>query len=162
MGKYIGKTTKSQVEFENWLYAGNDISVRFHGSKYILLDHNCNTFSDYVLRVGLGFNGQNSVPEWILDLPRKVMSSLLGSLLASNMENLQLFGNENAHVRRNYASQAFLTPPFVPPPCHQNSSFITSAPASVPPVPLSLSWHEQNNSNSSKTAISKSNSETEK
>jgi len=156
--KYIGKTTKTQVEFENWLYTGNDIPLRFHGSKYKLLEHNCNTFSDYVLRVGLGFNAQNSVPEWILDLPQKVMSSLLGSLLASSMENMQPFGNENTRIRRNDTPQTFSTPP-VPPSWHQNSSFIPSAPASVPPVPLS--WQQQNNNNSNKN-ISKSNPEAEK
>lgn len=89
--KLIGKTSKTQAEFENWLYYGNDIPSRFHGSRYQLLEHNCNTFSDYALRHGFGFNV--GVPQWILDVPRKVMSSPLAMMLASSMENMQPFGN---------------------------------------------------------------------
>jgi len=89
--KLIGKTSKTQSEFETWLYFGDDIPSRFHGSRYKLLEHNCNTFSDYALRHGFGFSV--GVPQWILDVPRKVMSSPLGMMLASSMENMQPFGN---------------------------------------------------------------------
>jgi len=126
--KLIGKTNKSKLEFENCLYYGNDVPIRFHGTTYKLLEHNCNTFSNYALRNVFGFNA--GVPDWILDVPRKVMSSPLGMMLASSMENMQPFGNTNSTMNSTAPSAQSrpsgfttnTTNPPVPPSWQQNSS----------------------------------------
>jgi len=132
--KLIGRTNKSKLEFENWLYYGTDVPRRFHGTTYKLLEHNCNTFSNYVLRDIFGFNV--GVPDYVLDVPRKVMSSPLGSMLASSMENMQPFGNTNSTM--NSTAPSAQTRP---------SGFTTTT--TNPPVPPS--WQHNSSVNKSET-----------
>ncbi len=55
---------------------------RYQGSRYSLLDHNCNNFSDEVSRHLTG----KSIPQHILDLPEKVKKSPVAPILAPLIE----------------------------------------------------------------------------
>jgi len=54
----------------------------FHGGRYDLFKHNCNNFSSYLTK----FLGVENIPQHILDLPDKVMSSPMAAMLRPILE----------------------------------------------------------------------------
>jgi len=78
--KLLGKTN---VNMENLTaYITNLGLSEFHGSRYDLFKHNCNNFSSYLTK----FLGVDDIPQHILDLPNKVMSSPIAAMLRPILE----------------------------------------------------------------------------
>lgn len=63
-------------------YLRNIGSNEYHGSRYDLFQHNCNNFSDTLAK----FLGLPGIPQYILDLPSKVMNSPIAAMLRPIME----------------------------------------------------------------------------
>mmetsp|Transcript_37864 Transcript_37864/g.55775 ORF Transcript_37864/g.55775 Transcript_37864/m.55775 type:complete len:579 (+) Transcript_37864:224-1960(+) len=80
----MGTTTLSRMEFERWCH--NVASREYSTSSYDLLSRNCNNFADYALRDGLNLNG--GVPDWVLDVPNRFLSSPMGAMLRPMLENM--------------------------------------------------------------------------
>jgi len=78
----LGRTLKSQSQFHRWL---NSVGERFSPSKYDLLKHNCNNFTDEASKFLLG----KPIPDWITGLPERALSSPLGAMIRPMLENLQ-------------------------------------------------------------------------
>ncbi|GJP54347.1 hypothetical protein CLOM_g13447 [Closterium sp. NIES-68] len=78
----LGSTEVPRDLFEQFLA---DVSARYSPQRYSLLSHNCNHFSDDVAHFLLG----RGIPSRILDLPRRVLSSPQGSLLAPLLQQLE-------------------------------------------------------------------------
>ena len=58
--------------------------TEFHGTKYDLLQHNCNNFSSSLTK----FLGVQDVPRHILALPNYVLSTPLGAILGNLAKNM--------------------------------------------------------------------------
>ncbi|CAI5975629.1 unnamed protein product [Closterium sp. NIES-64] len=78
----LGCTEIPRDLFEQFLA---DVSVNYSPHRYSLLSHNCNHFSDEVAHFLLG----RGIPSRILDLPRHVLSSPQGALLAPLLQQLE-------------------------------------------------------------------------
>ncbi|CAI5477470.1 unnamed protein product [Closterium sp. Yama58-4] len=78
----LGCTEIPRDLFEQFLA---DISANYSPQRYSLLSHNCNHFSDEVAHFLLG----RGIPTRILDLPRHVLSSPQGALLAPLLQQLE-------------------------------------------------------------------------
>ena len=68
----LGHTTCTEQEFEAWCRA-QSTRGGFSPTDYDLLTRNCNNFSEVAAKQGLRL--QRGVPQWILELPQKFMSS---------------------------------------------------------------------------------------
>ncbi|KAF7457671.1 UBA/TS-N domain-containing protein [Cryptosporidium felis] len=78
----LGVTKKSQTELNGHLEA---ISREFNSENYDLLNHNCNHFSDNVVRFLLG----EGIPAYILNLPNEVMRTPFGSMILPMLQKAQ-------------------------------------------------------------------------
>ncbi|CAI5526130.1 unnamed protein product [Closterium sp. Naga37s-1] len=78
----LGCTEIPRDLFEQFLA---DVSANYSPHRYSLLSHNCNHFSDEVAHFLLG----RGIPSRILDLPRHVLSSPQGALLAPLLQQLE-------------------------------------------------------------------------
>ncbi|KAL7067838.1 UBA/TS-N domain-containing protein [Cryptosporidium serpentis] len=78
----LGTTDKSQQELNDYL---KSISNKFSSEKYDLINHNCNHFSDSVVRYLVG----EGIPSYILDLPNEVMKTPFGSMILPMLQKAQ-------------------------------------------------------------------------
>ena len=78
----LGFTNKSQMELNGHL---ESISNKYTSENYDLLNHNCNHFSDNIVRFLLG----DGIPSYILDLPNEVMKTPFGSMLLPILQKAQ-------------------------------------------------------------------------
>ena len=81
----LGHTTCTQQEFENWCRSMHN--GEFSPTSYDLITRNCNNFSDAAAK---SLRLPKAVPQWILDLPQKFMSSPLGMMLRPMLEEMQM------------------------------------------------------------------------
>lgn len=93
----LGTTTVSASEFEDWIQSmTTSPQSDFHATKYNLFDNNCNHFSQRAIQEGLRISStpqeQPVVPQWILDVPQKVLASPMGPMLRPVLENMQVSG----------------------------------------------------------------------
>ena len=88
--KSLGKTTKTQQEFETWCYEQGR-NGQFGVESYDLLTRNCNNFSNEAALHGL--NLPTGIPQWILDVPSKFLSSPMGMMIRPILEGMQLSNN---------------------------------------------------------------------
>jgi len=85
----LGNTSVSRDEFHTWCQNCTH-SGEYAPASYDLLAHNCNNFShDAALR---GLKLPSGVPDWILDVPRKFLSSPMGQMVRPMLENMQMRG----------------------------------------------------------------------
>jgi len=78
--KSLGNTN---IDMENLTaYLTNIGQSEFHGGRYDLFKHNCNNFSSSLTK----FLGVDDIPQHILDLPNKVMSSPIAAMLRPILE----------------------------------------------------------------------------
>ncbi|KAL7520198.1 hypothetical protein ACHAWX_004944 [Stephanocyclus meneghinianus] len=88
--KLLGRTQKTQREFEEWcLEQGRNGT--FGVESYDLLSRNCNNFSHEAAIHGLRL--PNGIPQWILDVPSKFLSSPMGMMMRPILEGMQLSNN---------------------------------------------------------------------
>ena len=81
----LGHTTCTQHEFENWCRSMH--TGEFSPTSYDLITRNCNNFSDAAAK---SLRLPKAVPQWILDLPQKFMSSPLGMMMRPMLEQMQM------------------------------------------------------------------------
>ncbi|MES1922839.1 hypothetical protein MHBO_004366, partial [Bonamia ostreae] len=82
LNKSMGETTKSEKEFEAHL---TNVRPNYTSSKYDLLQHNCNNFTDEMCL----FLVNKRIPAHITGLPAEVMSSPMGAVLRPILSSLQ-------------------------------------------------------------------------
>ncbi|KAI3990830.1 hypothetical protein MKX01_011738 [Papaver californicum] len=76
----LGVTHVPKEIFEEYL---QEISPRYTAETYNLLRHNCNNFSNEVAQFLVGTN----IPDYILELPNDVLSSLMGAMIIEEKTN---------------------------------------------------------------------------
>ncbi|XP_078173794.1 uncharacterized protein LOC144567519 isoform X2 [Carex rostrata] len=130
----LGTTHIPEEVFEEYL---QEISSKYIPETYDLLSHNCNNFTNEVAQ----FLVDKTIPNYILDLPKEVMSSPMGALIMPMIQRLE------TTMRSGAVPQApqFVSSPAIPPstsprnninpsPKSNPSSSATSA-NSASPVP---------------------------
>jgi hypothetical protein len=103
----LGYTNVTEQEFESWCHA-QTASGRFGPESYDLFLNNCNNFSDEAARYGLRL--QRGTPQWILDVPQKVLSSPMGAMLRPMMEQMQVTRNAPTNLPARVVSQSSFAP----------------------------------------------------
>jgi hypothetical protein len=82
----LGTTRISQADFEAWCQTTG--SVRFNAQSYDLLRCNCNNFSHEAALQGLELS--QGVPDWILQVPQRFLSSPMGQMIRPMLEQMQV------------------------------------------------------------------------
>jgi len=83
----LGHTAVSQEEFEGWCRKHVENGL-YASHSYDLFLRNCNNFSHHAATEGLRL--KQAVPDWILDVPRRVLASPMGSLIRPMLEQMQI------------------------------------------------------------------------
>lgn len=91
----LGNTSVSRTEFESWC-SNMMLSGRYSAAAYDLLSRNCNNFSHDAALQGLQLSA--GVPQWILDIPGRFLSSPMGQMVRPMLQNMQLTNVEGAQV----------------------------------------------------------------
>merc|ERR1719348_1337424 len=78
----LGETQITEDIFKDYLY--NQSRDRFRGDRYNLLQHNCNNFSHETAQFLVG----RGIPQHIIDLPREVLSTPMGQMLAPMLQQM--------------------------------------------------------------------------
>jgi len=78
----LGVTTRTDDELRTFL---RSISHRFTMETYDLFNNNCNNFSDEVSKFLLN----KGIPQFILDVPSKVLATPMGSMIGQMMKGMQ-------------------------------------------------------------------------
>ena len=89
----LGITNISQAEFEEWCQTTG--ANRFNVHSYDLLQCNCNHFSHEAALQGLKLS--RGVPEWVLEVPQRFLSSPMGQMIRPMLEQMQV--TQRAPVR---------------------------------------------------------------
>lgn len=89
----IGETFIPQAVFSD--YVRGLAESTFRGTKYNLLHHNCNTFSEDLCQFLCGVG----IPKYILDLPQEFLSTPLGQSLAPLIASLDSGGDPTANFQ---------------------------------------------------------------
>lgn len=89
----IGQTFIPQAVFSD--YVRGLAESTFRGTKYNLLRHNCNTFSEDLCQFLCGVG----IPKYILDLPQEFLSTPLGQSLAPLIASLDSGGDPTANFQ---------------------------------------------------------------
>lgn len=87
----IGKTFIPLSVFTDYVRGLGEST--FRGSRYDLLRHNCNTFSEDLCQFLCGVG----IPKYILDLPQEVLSTPLGQILLPLIESLGSSGDPTSN-----------------------------------------------------------------
>jgi hypothetical protein len=86
----LGQTTMNRVQFEQWC-----IQVMQNGmhsaAAYDLLLRNCNNFSHDAALQGLRLS--KGVPEWVLNVPGRFLSSTMGQMVRPMLQNMQVMSD---------------------------------------------------------------------
>lgn len=82
----LGRTAVSRGAFDAWCLSVS--SDEFHAGSYDLLRRNCNHFSHEAAVRGLRL--ARGVPEWVLDVPRRFLSSPMGQVIRPMLEEMQV------------------------------------------------------------------------
>jgi len=85
----IGYTAVSHLEFDNWCMQ-QMADGKFSGHAYDLFQNNCNNFSHHAALHGLLL--ERGVPQYILDIPQKFLSSPMGQMIKPMLESMQVQG----------------------------------------------------------------------
>jgi hypothetical protein len=83
----LGRTTVNKAQFEHWCRSVHQ-NGQYSADAYDLLSRNCNNFSHDAALTGLRLS--RGVPEWVLDVPRRFLSSPMGQMIRPMLENMQL------------------------------------------------------------------------
>jgi hypothetical protein len=100
--KLLGRTNKTRGEFEDWC-AEQGRNGQFGMESYDLLTRNCNNFSHEAALHGLQL--PTGIPQWILDVPSKFLSSPMGMMIRPILEGMQLSNNAPTNMPHHGASR---------------------------------------------------------
>jgi len=84
----LGRTTVPLWQFEQWC-ARMVRNGTYSPTAYDLLNRNCNNFSRDAATQGLGMPAER-FPAWILDVPRRFLSSPVGQMVRPLLENMRI------------------------------------------------------------------------
>lgn len=83
----LGRTPVTREAFERWCVSVVQDGT-YSANSYDLLSRNCNNFShDAALR---GLKLSRGVPEWVLDVPRRFLSSPMGQVVRPMLQQMQV------------------------------------------------------------------------
>lgn len=85
----LGTTAVSKAEFDNWCFQQMQ-SGQYAMQAYDLLHRNCNHFSHHAALQGLRLSA--GVPDWILEVPQRFLSSPMGQMIRPMLEQMQITG----------------------------------------------------------------------
>jgi hypothetical protein len=85
----LGSTNVSQESFESWCYTMMNNGI-YAGRNYDLIECNCNNFSHDAALMALEL--PKGVPDWILNVPHKFISSPMGQLIRPMLQQMQISG----------------------------------------------------------------------
>ncbi|OQR92532.1 PPPDE peptidase domain-containing protein, partial [Thraustotheca clavata] len=102
----MGNTQVPQSEFIAFL---QEIQPRFTAATYNLLSNNCNNFSNEVANFLLGEN----IPQHILELPERVLSTPMGAMFRPMVEELQGRMAQNIQMHHNPSPLNNIAPPVI-------------------------------------------------
>ena len=121
----LGTTSVSKTEFEQWCQRQQQSGGRYTAASYDLLERNCNNFSHDAALEGLRL--PQGVPQWILEVPGKFLSSPMGQMVRPVLQNMQVTGGGSGGMAAPFSN----TP---------TSHFGAAAPAPPPTAPLANPW----------------------
>jgi hypothetical protein len=124
----LGTTTCTEVEFEDWCRR-MDRTGQFNAEAYDLLYRNCNTFSQEASQ----FLGVRSVPQWILDVPQRFLSSPMGMMVRPILEGMQMSNNAPTNLGGGAMGNAHTAMPTLQRTHHTPSLSSSAAAAAVNP-----------------------------
>ena len=116
----LGRTRVSRRQWEQWCQrmAARDRGP-YSATSYDLLTRNCNNFSYDAVTQGLGLSAQ-VFPTWILDVPRRFLSSPMGQMVRPLLENMRVTHPAGAQSVLPAVDAAPPPPPTPPPPSDYN------------------------------------------
>lgn len=82
----LGTTRVTQQQFEAWCSTTG--SAKFHAYSYDLLQRNCNNFTHEAAIEGLKLS--QGIPDWILHVPQRFLSSPMGMMVRPMLEQMQI------------------------------------------------------------------------
>jgi len=85
----LGHTRVPRAVFEDWCAAQARSGGTYSASSYDLLQRNCNNFSLDASTQCLGV-AADQFPAWILEVPRRFLSSPMGQMLRPMLENMRI------------------------------------------------------------------------
>jgi hypothetical protein len=127
----LGRTTVNKAQFEQWCRSVHQ-NGQYSADAYDLLSRNCNNFSHDAALTGLRLS--RGVPEWVLDVPRRFLSSPMGQMIRPMLENMQL---------SNVAGAEPVAAPFASagqPLSSSSSLSASSASTQAPAAPAANPW----------------------
>ena len=89
----LGHTSVTRDEFHSWCQTCTQTG-QYTAASYDLLTRNCNNFSHDAAIGGLKL--PEGVPDWILGVPQKFLSSPMGQMIRPMLENMQMSGGSSA------------------------------------------------------------------
>jgi PPPDE putative peptidase domain len=135
----LGRTTINQSQFEQWCQEMMRNGT-YSAAAYDLLQRNCNNFCHDAVTQCFGFS-PTVFPEWIIDVPRRFLSSPMGQVVRPMLQNMQISSAEGAEPLTeapfaNYNSSASsnsraATAVVVIPPNNPWASITTSNPSAA-------------------------------
>jgi hypothetical protein len=138
----LGETSVSRSDFEAWCQQATN-NGRYSAASYDLLERNCNNFSHDAATEGLRLS--QGVPEWILQVPQKFLSSPMGQFVRPVLQNMQVTGGSRGGGGPGTAA------PFASAPTNSFTESISNG-ASVPSaVPSSNPWASLPSTNNMET-----------
>ena len=109
----LGRTSRTEREFEDWCRA-QAANGNFGPQSYDLLTRNCNNFSEEAARNGLRL--PEGVPQWILEVPQKFLSSPMGTAMRPMLEQMQITSTAPTNLSTGAGVGAGMAPPTPAPP----------------------------------------------
>ena len=134
----LGHTTFTQQQFEDWCRA-QAANGNFGTLSYDLFHKNCNNFSEEAARQGLRL--QSGVPQYILELPQKVLASPMGMMMRPMLEQMQITNNaptntsNGASMGGTFGSTQSPAPAATPVPAANPWASIPAATSTTAPHP---------------------------
>jgi hypothetical protein len=111
----LGTTTVSKADFDNWCFQQTQSGL-YSVQAYDLLHRNCNNFSHDAALQGLRLSA--GVPDWILGVPQRFLSSPMGQMMRPMLEQMQMTGTApvggNSGGATTFGPTATSTTPPVP------------------------------------------------
>jgi len=118
----LGRTRVHQEAFDAWCF-GQMRSGHFSGRNYDLFQRNCNHFSHHAATQGLGLS--QGVPQWILDVPQRFLSSPMGQAVRPMLEGMQMPAQQEGMISLTTT---------------ETGATASSAPSAATPNPTANPW----------------------
>eukprot|EP00579_Thalassiosira_antarctica_P004795 CAMPEP_0201884270 /NCGR_PEP_ID=MMETSP0902-20130614/16850_1 /ASSEMBLY_ACC=CAM_ASM_000551 /TAXON_ID=420261 /ORGANISM="Thalassiosira antarctica, Strain CCMP982" /LENGTH=501 /DNA_ID=CAMNT_0048413203 /DNA_START=50 /DNA_END=1555 /DNA_ORIENTATION=- len=119
----LGHTSCTEQQFEDWCRA-QAANGSFGTQSYDLIHRNCNNFSEEAARQGLRL--QKGVPQWILEVPQKFLSSPMGMMVRPILEQMQISNNAPTNLPTGGAGSVRMAQPTIAPTTSSAAAAVTA------------------------------------